>query len=78
MPKKMSEAVAQAEAVPEAVGPARYRARVYHEIEVGDGVKRVEPGFVVTVEGDEINAYPPEVFAAAFPEAGDVPDQPEE
>lgn len=80
MARKKTEAAAQAAEAPEAVGPQRYRARVYHEIEVVGGVKRVEPGHIVTVEGDDVNVYPPEAFAEAFPELAEEPidDQPEE
>ena len=60
---------AQAERVPEAA-PSRYRARVYHEIDTPLGVKRVEPGMVVAVEGEDVNVYLPEAF-----EGEDIADQ---
>jgi len=80
MTRKKTEAAAQAAEVPEAEGPQRYRARVYHEIEDGDGVKRVEPGSIVVSDGDEITVYPPEAFAEAYPDLVEQPidDQPEE
>lgn len=52
---------AQAKRTPEAA-PARYRARVYHEIETEFGTKRVEPGMIVAVEGDDIHVYPADAF----------------
>lgn len=59
--RSTSKTEAQAKRTPESA-PARYRARVYHEIETDLGVKRVEPGMIVAVEGDDINIYPPEAF----------------
>jgi hypothetical protein len=78
MVRKQTKTVANAERTPDLTSPARYRARVYHEIEVEDGVKRVEPGFIVTAEDGAINVYPPEVFAAEFSDVTDIPDQPED
>ena len=68
MVRKKADAAAQAAKAPETAGPARYRARVYHEIESGDGVMRVEPGMIVVADGDDITVYPEERFAEAFPD----------
>ena len=74
MARTAKRAASAAAATPE-TGPTRYRARVYHEIEVGDGVKRVEPGYIVVDGENGIDVYPPERFAEAFPDMGDIPDQ---
>lgn len=58
--------------------PVVYRATSYHEIAVGDGVKRADVGSIVMETDGDINVYPPEIFAAEFPDVTDIPDQPEE
>jgi len=70
----------KAEKAPEANGPARYRARVYHEIENGDGVMRVDPGNIVVTDGDTVEVFPPELFVLAYPSLTDEPidDQPDD
>ena len=74
--RSRSKAKATAEKSPETSGPSRYRARVYHEIDNGaGGVVRVEPDMIVVVNGNQIGAYPPELFVETFPDEGDVPDQ---
>jgi len=49
--------------------PSPYRASMFHEIPYGDGVKRVEAGFIVVTDDDGVHAYPPEVFAEENPDA---------
>lgn len=71
---------AKAEKTPEVSGPARYRARVYHEIETETGVMRVEPGQIVVTDGDVIEVFPPENFVLAYPSLTDeaIDDQPDD
>lgn len=70
MPKTPAKTKAQAERTPDAIGSC-YRARVYHEIETEKGVKRVDPGMIVSVEKDGIAVYPPELW-------GDTPVEDQE
>jgi hypothetical protein len=65
-PRTQAAAQRQARRAPDK-GPACYRARVYHEIEQGDGVLRVEPGHVVVGKKGAVEVMPPEIFAARHP-----------
>lgn len=60
-PRSLAKTKTQATRTPEPA-PACYRARVYHEIETERGVKRVEPGMIVSVEKDGIAVYPSELW----------------
>lgn len=74
--RKPSATKSQAARVPDK-GPERYVARRYHEIEAPGGVMRVEPGMVVVTNGNQIGAYPPDLFDAAFPDVdrGKIPEK---
>jgi hypothetical protein len=67
MPRSTKQAQANAEAKPDAPQVTHYRANVYHEIEDGDGVIRVEPGFIVVANGGIVSVFPPEVYAERYP-----------
>lgn len=71
-PRRPAAVKAQAARTPNppavARGPDFYIADVYHEIQNGDGVKRVEPGFAVVTVGDGVDVMPPARFAEAYPE----------
>lgn len=69
-PRRAAAAANQAKRTSD-VGPERYRADTYHEIENGGGVLRVEPGdFVVTLP-EGVQVMPPERFREAFPDLSD-------
>ncbi|API60534.1 hypothetical protein BSL82_15625 [Tardibacter chloracetimidivorans] len=68
MARTPKQAKANAEAKPDKGGTPFYRARVYHEIRDGDGIKRVEPGFIVSAGPEHVAVYPPDLFAIAFPD----------
>jgi len=53
----------------EAPAPVLYLASVFHEIPTGDGVKRVEAGFIVETDAAGSHAYPVEAYLAEYPDA---------
>lgn len=67
-PTRPAAAATRQAARTEDVGPARYRADIYHEIESPAGVLRVEPGFIVVDDGGDVKVYPPERFEEAYPD----------
>jgi len=45
-----------------------YIARYYAVVTQDGGDRRIEPGQIVVIDGDTINAYPVERFIEAFPD----------
>lgn len=76
MARTPRQAKVNADARPDGKLPPMYRARAYHEIKDGDGIKRVEPGFIVVTTGGHATIYPPGKFAVLFPD-DDVSSIPE-
>lgn len=72
MTRRRKTAAAPAAPAPAPVGeqdPAAlicYIARYYRAVPQDGGDRRIEPGQIVVVNGDAVDAYPPERFVEAF------------